>query len=164
MDLILSIDPGTTSGWAILTVEAAPKLLTYGAIHFPKPRRGQFKTATEAIEEATKRAKGSIIQTVIEDQFVSKNMQSALKLARKAGRWEEASEHLGFPVEYVAASSWQSKELSGFKRKDLKKGAKAKVKGIWNEDVSEHIADAALLGRWFALRMFYKNPSLFQNK
>jgi Holliday junction resolvasome RuvABC endonuclease subunit len=147
---VLGIDPGATSGWAIVSISANPKLLRHGIF--------KFKDDASTVRELTLALDGledTVIKTFIENQFVSKNIQSTMKICKKAGRWEEASIYHGIDVEYIYPATWQSKELNGHKRATLKKASIAKCKGIWNVNLKEDTADASLIGRYAALRQFF---------
>jgi hypothetical protein len=80
------------------------------------------------------------------------------KLSRNAGRWEEAWRRLGFPVFWINAQVWQSAELgtSRIDSDEVKRRCGMKVLGLWRKKVGKHSADAALIARYHAIRLAYR--------
>lgn len=149
MKAVLSIDPGEMSGLAVVTAEAAPKLLKC-ICAMPHKERAPFVDGFigNFLEE-------ELSVAVIEDQYLGVNPDSMKKLARNSGRWQEACIANGLEVRFVMPSVWQSSELGRGKREQLKKMAVEKCRGLWKVDLESDAADAALLGRYVALKMFY---------
>jgi len=159
VEVILAIDPGAVSGWAIVSVGPSPEHVRSGTFHFTKSPKGQPVSPTELVTYLCAEANRdghTILRAAIEDQYLDKNVNTLKKLARNGGRWEEACEAAGIPVEYVAASTWQSRELCmpGAKRDVLRRAADAKAFGIWQLEGPEHRIDAALIGRYVAVTMY----------
>jgi Holliday junction resolvasome RuvABC endonuclease subunit len=160
MKAVLAIDPGETSGLAVVTVEAAPYLrmvITRAAdVQLPMTDIAQI-LQSEGAQYEGRRANGfpDIESAVIEDQFLGINPDSLKKLTRNSGRWEEACIANGLDVRFVMPSVWQTAELGKGKRDQLKKMAVEKCRGLWGVELESDAADAALLGRYVALEMFY---------
>ena len=164
MEIVIGIDPGATSGWAGVTVDHNPSLLLFDAIEWPKP--GTTKdlppntpsAIAECIVESLRRLGHTVIVAAIEDQYLSKNPDSMKKLARNAGRWEEAWRRIGIPVEWVNTQVWQSAELgtSRIDSAEVKRRCKMKVLGMWRKKVVNHAADAALIARYVAIRIAFR--------
>jgi len=164
MDVIVGIDPGATSGWAVVTVEMNPKLVLSDSIKWPKPGEKKYNAANipsavaVAITEAMRRFDHDIWSVAIEDQYLSRNPDSMKKLARNGGRWEEAWLRLGCPVEWVNTQKWQSAELGTCRvdSAEVKRRAEMKVLGLWKQKISSHAADAALIARFVAIRLAFR--------
>jgi hypothetical protein len=88
---------------------------------------------------------------VIENAFIGINSRSALSVARKVGRWQEALESRGVRCLLPTASEWQSATLNissrtpGAERKRL---AIDLCRNLYGLRLDEHSADAVLLARW----------------
>lgn len=160
----MGIDPGATSGWAAVTVEHNPALLLFDAMVMPKPGAPKDippntpSAVAEGIVEQFRRLGHTIVAVAIEDQYLSKNPDSMKKLSRNAGRWEEAWRRLGFPVVWVNAQVWQSAELgtSRIDSAEVKRRCAMKVLGLWRKKVGAHSADAALIARYHAILLAYR--------
>ncbi len=161
--VIIGIDPGATSGWAVLSVEANPQLVLYGSFVWPKPGTKKDIPANtpsakvEGMIEAMTQTGCVIVGAAVEDHYLSRsapNPDSMKKLARNGGRWEESFRRLGISVEWVNPQSWQSAELGTCRldRAEVKRRCARKVRGLWNEKMGEDAADAALIGRYAAIR------------
>lgn len=164
MDVVIGIDPGATSGWAALTVDPNPDLILFDSIAWPKPGTKKDLPANtpcaivDALVDTLSRFGHTIIGAAIEDQYLSRNPDSMKKLARNGGRWEEACRRIGIPVEWINTQKWQSAEL-GTARIDsdeVKRRCSMKTRGLWNRKVGKHAADAALIGRYYAIRLAYR--------
>ncbi len=164
MDIIIGIDPGATSGWAALTVELNPNLILSSSIKWPKPGAKTDLSANtpsavaEAIVTTLGRSGHTVIGAAIEDQYLSINPDSMKKLARNAGRWEEAWRRLDIPVAWINTQTWQSAELgtSRIKSAEVKRRCEAKARGLWKKTIAKHEADAAIIGRYFAVQVAYR--------
>ena len=162
MFAVLGIDPGSEPGLALLTVEPSPTPVLTRRFHFPKPPLGQLPSPTELVAcllVDAERAGVQVAKAVIEDQYLDKNPDTLKKLARNAGRWEEACVANGLPVEYLPAVTWQAKELGGGRgkgREQIKRLAVAKAKSL-GVDGDEHTADATLISRCAAIMMYYRS-------
>ncbi len=161
---VIGIDPGANSGIAVVSVEQQPRLLVSEQFNFSKARKGQDRTPTEVLIRlvaAMIRQDTTVISATIEDQYVFKNVRSALTLAHNAGRWEEACRYNGIDVEYVLPSHWQRLELSGVtgrkaKRDVLKRAARDITERCFGVRLSIDAADAALIGRHHARKTWAK--------
>lgn len=164
MDVVVAIDPGATSGWAVVTVEPNPKLLASDSMTWPKagtkkdvPANTPSAVAEELV--GTLHRFGHVVVAVaIEDQYLSRNPDSMKKLSRNGGRWEEAWRRLGIPVEWVNTQKWQSAELGTCRidSTEVKRRCAMKVLGLWNQRLSEHATDAAIIARYHAVRLAYR--------
>ena len=145
MSAILAIDPGATSGLAVISVSIHPELLHSETI--------RVKDIDPCAVIKCLCFDFKIEAAVIEDQYCHRNVDTLKKLVRNAGWWEQACRCNGMEVTYVMATSWQSSELGrGMKRAQLKNAAKLKAKALWKTDLKSDAADAAMLGRYFAMR------------
>ena len=153
--VILAVDPGGTAGWAVMTVERNPKLVMWGVFKFQAQA-----TPTALVSEILHEVGASgykLVSVHIEDQYVGVNPQSALKVGRKAGRWEEAADVAKLPFSYINPQSWQHKTLKGLirgrspKRAARKAAAAMYARAAWKCDLPEDAADAACMGRYAAI-------------
>lgn len=151
MTALLAIDPGATSGLAVLTLEPRPRLL-HSETH-------KFTKAPETPSQVVSRllAAHPITSAVVEDQYQEKNVQSLKKLARISGRWEEACKVAGLQVVFIYPSTWQSKVLKGVARKraELKQAARMVAASEVGRLLPENEADAFLIGRYVAVGVWY---------
>ena len=117
MDCIIGIDPGSRSGWAVVTVDPNPKLLLHDAVQWPKPGTKKDLAANTPhavvgnVIESVGRFDHTIVCAAIEDHFLGLNVNTLKKLARNGGRWEEAFRSRGIPVVWVNPQTWQTAEL-----------------------------------------------------
>lgn len=162
-EVVVGIDPGATSGWAVVTVSPGPALVLFDSLAWPKPgERNDTPARTpsaiaESVSETLTQTGHTIVAVAIEDQYLSRNPDSMKKLARNAGRWEESWRRLGFRVEWINTQKWQSAEL-GTARIDsdeVKRRCARKVLGLWRKEVGKHAADAALIARYLAVKIAY---------
>lgn len=158
---LIAIDPGAKSACALLTVEANPRLVLHNRWNATNPLASQLCTPTDVIRYlvAASQAHRMVVgYAVIEDQYVAKNNFSAISLARNSGRWFEACAQNGLRATFIKPSSWQSAELAHIrgtgKRKSLKAATKAKAKALFGQDLCSDTADAAMLGRYAAIRFW----------
>ena len=153
---IIAIDPGDKSGWALLTVEAQPRLFGRGQADF---KRGSGLTTGciigAAIELARNREFLQLPERVfIEDQFLGVNPKSLIKLCRNAGRWHEGAVSHGLKVSYTHPKTWISSELGrGLRHEQIVKSSLTKVEQLYQglANLSEHEAAAILIGRHSAI-------------
>ena len=172
---LFAIDPAARSGYAVLTIERSPRLLYFGVLDFKKSSHTASSLTREVLASCEAEHPNTLIERgVIEDQFMAVRKpkpgarddkakviaQSAIKVARKAGRWEEAFSVHGIPFSYVHPQSWQSRELGkgSIKGRDLlKKQSVSKACGIFGlRSVSQDAADAILIGRYAAVQAAQK--------
>ena len=173
INTIFAVDPGIVSGWAVMTVEAEPKVSEYGNIKFQN-KKFDYYSASDAMSR-TKRyfetSKDSYDNTdiklvAIEGQYLDegnrRNVDSLIKLARKAGRWEEAACAHGLTYEYIQPSVWITAELGrGLRSDQVAKLAREKCEALYRvRDLSEHEYCAILLGRYVAIREWRKSLQL----
>lgn len=158
---VIGVDPGAHSAAALLTVCADPAVI---AVHVfnSAAKNPKFPHLTAVIRELLSVAAvtgHALIGAWIEGQFVGENAASALSLARSAGRWQEACAATGVTAYIVEPSTWQSKELQGWRRAGTttKAAAIQRCAGIWRLNLVEHAADAALIGRWAAIEAWQEN-------
>lgn len=164
MEVVIGIDPGATSGWAAVTVDPNPALLLFDSIAWPKKGTKKDLPANtpsaiaEGIIDTLRQFGHVVVEVAIEDQYLSRNPDSMKKLSRNAGRWEESWRRLGIGVEWINTQKWQSAEL-GTARIDsaeVKRRCGMKTRGLWNRNVGQHAADAALIARYWAIRIAYR--------
>lgn len=154
-DFVLGIDPGAASGFAIVTVEANPRLMDCDFVRLDK-------------RETPTRAMGAIrmyhiVAVAIETQFVALNIKTAIRLAQFAGRWEEAciAAFPDLPVQWIKLAAWQQAMLAGAmgggraKREQRKKAAVAVCMGRWGQKLGTDMADAALIAAFVAERLAF---------
>lgn len=159
---VISVDPGHVSAIAVLTVEPNPGLLFSAEQNFSLKKRlyaNHIEMMTRAVESAMP---GSVVY--IEGQFFKRNPRGLITLVRSSGMWELAATYLGLKSEYVQPSEWQSAELVGRYRRQLKAVSECKVKALYGVTVSDNVADAILQGRFAAIRKcFGGQQHLFKN-
>jgi Holliday junction resolvasome RuvABC endonuclease subunit len=156
-DLVLGIDPGKSSGWALVTAESRPELCEHGRVRLDKG-----ETPTFALEKIHDTMAGDLVAVVIESQFVALNIKTAIRLAQYAGRWEEAVAAV-FPdltVEWVKPNEWQSSMLKGFAagnaKRDERKAASVTVCRVrWKKELDVDVADSALIAAWQAEKIAF---------
>lgn len=146
--MILGIDPGLHSGWAVL--DDHDHLLEHGELRFDLKRQPCPSVIVKTLSE-----RYNLHMACIESQYLGENPRSCISLAQNAGRWVEACAAAGIPVvALVEPSTWQHAELSirGRTRREQRKAASiSKCRGLWHIDLVDHCADAALIARWAAV-------------
>ena len=166
---IFAVDPGTVSGWAVMTVEAEPKSEIVARVNF---KNGYPQTAFAMVGACLpykidpKFYNKMPAHVAIEGQYLDegnrRNVDSLIKLARKAGRWEEAACAHGLTYEYIQPSVWITAELGrGLRSDQVAKLAKEKCEALYGvSGLSEHEYSAILIGRYVAIREYRKNLQL----
>lgn len=162
--VVLGVDPGAVSGWALVTIQASPRLVSFGKIEFTKPRRGEFRTASQCVQWALSRP-NTVELVAIESQYLDrdpKRIASMIKLCRSAGRWIEAAEEGGLIHWEINPSKWQSATLGArFTRDQLKKISRAVCAQRFGVNISHNISDAVLIATYAAVEL-YQNGHLPQ--
>ena len=165
MKYLLAIDPGQVSGWAVLTIEASPKLISTGKVDFTRPLPWDegdpriVKSASDVFVRIRVCTQGDTM--AIEDQYLDRgakeNVDTLKKLARNAGRWAEAAAHRGMRVRWIPPITWITKELGkGLRRQQIEILARQKVDTLYGADNrSEHENAAVLIGRYAATEIFW---------
>ncbi len=150
--LALGIDPGASSGWALVTVAARPALISSGRV-----RLDRGETPTFALQAVLASAPSAVAHVAIESQFVAKNIRTSLRLAQSAGRWEEAAAALlpGVAIAWVSPAGWQAAVLRGImggqaRRDERKASSAAACRMRWGKDLEGDVADAACIAAWAA--------------
>lgn len=166
---IFAVDPGVVSGWAVMTVEAEPRLIGSRKYDFVK-HKCKCPTTITLFEQTQMSARIDGISfdyhVAIEGQYLDegkkKNVHSLIKLARKAGRWEEAACAHGLTYEYIQPSVWITAELGrGLRSDQVAKLAKQKYEALYRvKDLSEHEYCAIGIGRYVAIREYRKSLQL----
>ena len=162
---VIGIDPGVSSGIAVVTLEPVPKLVNHLAVRVDRELPSHVLDGLCGHD---------IAAVAIESQYVSVNVASALRLAQIAGRWEEAVLAFGglnfgqlignqplTTLFWVKPNEWQSHMLSGFvgrrtKRDARKKAAKTIALMRWGVKLETDVADAALIAAFQAERLAFK--------
>ncbi len=143
---LIGIDPATNSGWAIVSIGLAPRLLSYG-----EAEMNYDVCPTDLLRDAMGSKFGPCI-VGIEEQYVGVNARTSLVVARRAGRWEEAAAMCGCTPTFVNPQTWHSRELGITRPRDVvKRAAVNKVKGLYKIKVSSDVADAILIARYCAV-------------
>jgi hypothetical protein len=93
----------------------------------------------------------------IEAQYIGVNPAAGIRLAQRAGRWEEACRILRVPFAYINPTSWQRAELGvarRMRREQVKKLAAMKARAVFGvlPAQHQHAADAALIARFVSIR------------
>lgn len=161
-DLVLGIDPGKSSGWALVTVESRPELMEHGRVRLNKGETPTFVLEKMHDTMVHDTMGGDLVAVVIESQFVALNIKTAIRLAQFAGRWEEACSAV-FPdltVEWVKPNEWQSSMLKGFAagnaKRDERKAASVTVCRVrWKKELDVDVADSALIAAWHAEKVAF---------
>lgn len=149
---ILGIDPGTTAGFAVGTIESKNRLIISG-VH--KSNEDSTVRLLEKIISDLDRYKYRIMKCIIEQQYVDeknrKNSRTVLRIAQQAGKWEEACIFHGISFEWVMASHWQAKMLKGLvntfsgKSDARKKASQCLSKMKWGVCLKSDASDAAII-------------------
>lgn len=156
---VVGVDPGSHAAAAAVTVDVNPRLLLVRS--WPCSKIVALNTPSAVIADLLRQV--ALIESAdplphhanIETQYVDKNVQSTIKLAHSAGRWQEACATHGIDVEFVQPSAWQSRELGrGLRSEALKLAARRKAGALWNVALDEHQADAALIARHAAITLW----------
>ena len=149
---VIGIDPGATSGLALVECGRTPVLSWSKALRKPQPSMDLKSTDLWCCDSTNTRA-------IIEDQYVDvtkKGGSSVISLARWAGRWIEALETHGIEWEFVRPSVWQAAMLRGMRAgRDRAAGKRAAVEVCrlrWGVTLTQDAADAALIAAWGAER------------
>ena len=162
---VVGIDPGNQFGLAIVTIAAEPKLL----YHFTdKLTLKRSRLPTDYLNEAIARTfdTAQLAAAVIEDQYLPRgekaNVDTAIKIGRSGGRWEEACKVQEIPVEYLKPATWQHRQLKGLIRSVHAKSAQRKAaaqmfaKMAWRQVLGPDSADAACMARVVATRIHFE--------
>jgi Holliday junction resolvasome RuvABC endonuclease subunit len=146
--VILSINPGRVSGVALLTILRSPRLVAHRRVRVDDGTR-----LLPLLEEW--RTYGAVEWCCIEDQYVAASVRSSIALAHTAGRWHQAATEYGVahPVEYVTPARWQA--CLGLParapRAQRKRTSIAMVRSLHGVEVGHEVADAVMMGRWYAV-------------
>lgn len=165
INTIFAVDPGNVAGWAYIPVDADPKPKEIGKTEFSK---SPLISAAGCIEffctlSINNPEYERHFHVVIEGQYLDegskRNIDSLIKLARKAGRWEEAACAHGLTYEYIQPSMWISAELGRrLRHNQIAKLAKQKCEALYGvKGLSEHEHCAILIGRYVAIREWRKS-------
>lgn len=135
---IIGIDPGVKCGVAILTQDGQLECVdTWNSMN--------------PFEILVNYDLRGVVYAVIENAYLGVNSRSALSVARKIGRWQEAMESRGIRCLMPTASEWQAALLpisSHTKGPDRKALAISLCRNMFDLCLDEHSADAALLAHW----------------
>jgi Holliday junction resolvasome RuvABC endonuclease subunit len=169
MIAVLGVDPGATTGWALVTCEEAG-----GAVSLERWGKGinrdgdwVYQLVKGTVDRSIWVHDGADLWLAVEKQYIpgyerDKKVQiaksiSALKVAVHRGRWLGAAEAHGLSVQEVHPKSWQAAELGAVKTKraQIKALALQKASALWPElqglkKSEDHIAEAALIARYWA--------------
>lgn len=146
MTNILAIDPATTSGWAVLSIGMAPRLIDHGH------RRTKTGALITFIGELV--TLHGIRRAITERPYYNRvNAKTTIDHAALCGYWQMALDHHDVPWLDVPASQWQGPTIGGGARSDRKKAAQRLVKQVYHVDATQDEADAILLGRWAAIEI-----------
>jgi len=161
----LSVDPGTTSGWAVFV---DGEHLAHGKVKDVSPRRAY--QVVRYYQRHYPQAQGTLL---VEDQYLftpkvsendsakdaveqtSQRFRSIAKVIRIRGWWEAAGALCGFDVQPpVLAQRWQGPtgvvRLARLQfQGNRKKAARFLAAQIFGGTFTADEADATLLGRWF---------------
>jgi Holliday junction resolvasome RuvABC endonuclease subunit len=164
-EVVIGVDPGAVSGWAIVPIGAKPRIERCGKIEFAKPRRREFRTASEMVRWA--QAWYTIRVIAIEAQYLDQNdpkkIASTIKLCRSAGRWEEAAAVHNIPHTWTNPATWQAAMLGArMRREQLKIISKRVAAQRFGVTAPEHIADACHIGAYEATEIWIgmRQPAL----
>lgn len=153
--IVVGIDSATRSGVATVHGERTGdvRLLHHGT--FNGTRASSVQNVTASLSHlADFCSRGPVDHlVVIEEPYLDKNPRTAMLLARITGRWLQALETAGHPVELVQPSTWQQGLLAGLitprsPRAQRKEAARRYVKAEFGVDVSEDEADAICIATW----------------
>jgi hypothetical protein len=137
-----------------MTVEAEPRIDgTPDKLNFAHKTLDLKRIPSEVLlsKATVSRSFGFKMLVAIEGQYLDegnrRNVDSLIKLARKAGRWEEAACAHGLTYEYIQPSVWITAELGkGLRSDQVAKMAKQKCQALYRvKDLSEHEYCAILM-------------------
>ncbi len=164
---VLGVDPGSVSGWALMTIEASPRVIQCGKIEFRQPRRGEYRTASQCVQWALS-TPNHVELVAIESQYLDSNPKrigSMIKLCRSAGRWIEAAEEGGLIHWEINPNRWQSAMLGAkFRRDQLKKICRAVCAQRFGVTAGSDISDAVLIGAYAAVELYHKTDRYRQRR
>ncbi len=146
--LVLGVDPGKAGAIAAVSLNQYPDL--WECI----PWATDDMTALALLDRIAALTPFALVGVAVESQYVAANKATTVRLAQRAGRWEEACRVRGVPFAFVPPSSWQAAELGlsrNAKRGQLKAMSMSKVRGLFHPVKYDHCADAILLARYASL-------------
>lgn len=154
--VILGIDPGATSGWAILTPESSA--LCAGNATAPRLRCGTVNAGRNAVivwaQEVA--AEQNLPLIVVAEKWTAGGWAShttLLGLGAVWGKWEAALSEAGHPkrrIVRVYPQTWRARVIGGRQRstEDWKAAAQTLVKHRFDKHVSSDAAEAACIALW----------------
>jgi len=158
---LIAFDPGNQTGYAVFEINRNITLLAYGSFQFKN------NSAVGAIIDLFEKHKPTIC--VVENQYLSVNFDSAKKIIEKTSAITALAYVFGLTVYRVHPKTWQSNVLKNFgfnifeKRQKLKDCSKKICKILYEIDsVSSDVADAILIGHYFASKLLIESVLLKQ--
>ena len=149
---VIGVDPGATTGLAIVTAPG----LHRGEVRLYGHLVGKDIRPSQWMAQILHDLGASEVRVAIEEQYVGVNAHTAVILAQRAGRWQEAADAAGVPWEMVLASKWQPAMLAGMlgsrTRAELKRASVTVARMRWGVELKPDAADAALIAAWAAER------------
>lgn len=147
-ELILGVDPGTVvSGYGLIKVSGRRyDALDYGCIRPPSNRKlsDRYLIIFEGLEELLERYSPTAV--VVETQYVSKNVQSAIKLGMARGVVIIAARRKGIPVfEYAPTKAKLAVVGVGSASKAQVRSMVQRLLGLAEPPTPEDAADALAL-------------------
>lgn len=137
----LGIDCATKAGWALVEqINGRERLNGHGVLRLD----GKHGVPAQLIADLAAEWHADFVG--IEIPYVAKNVNTAMVLARLAGRFEQAFERAGSQVVVVRASEWQAGVLGrfgGVRRAEKKKAAALWARAMFGRSLTEDEADAA---------------------
>lgn len=134
------------------------KLIDYGTLlsdHKEKNTLERIKQMTDEIVKTVEIAKPDFV--ILENIQFQRNIATFKSLAQLQGciMYHLNNSNIGYA--FVEPSAWKSYcGIKGKKREEQKKNTIAYVKGKYNVDVSEDIADAIGIGTWAINNLIHK--------
>lgn len=150
---LLSIDPGATSGVAVVSMGKRPGLLHHEVW---KNKNGGVRPSGVVLRLLEQY---QIVRCVVEDQFLKDNPLTLKKLSRTAGAWEEACLAAGLEVDWVNAATWQARVLGrrmGRKREEIIKSYQMIARQDTGVELTPDESAAWCMGRFFVCEIEQK--------
>ena len=140
---VLGLDVATTCGWALVdNATGKERSLGRGVITLARAPSDEIEKLVDYALSAPAHKPDLV---VVELPYLDKNPATLLCLAMLAGRFQQAFEVAGFPVELLRATQWQRTVLGGFggkKRDGLKKAAVLWARATFGVPMTGDEADA----------------------
>ena len=142
--VIVGIDPGRHSGWAVLSLDGKRVLEANALLMGSKYDHKNINKAFRVLQRL--RDQYAIKCIVIEGQYVGMYRGAVVRLSEIRGWWEAIAAILEIPFEIVQPSSWRKAVFERIPKKDRKQAAKDLVETRFAIAVDDNVSEAILIG------------------